>query len=388
MMDQSVTKHHYDFNICPNRKGFGSLKWDKYKGRDVLPLWVADMDFISAPEIIEALQSRLDHGVFGYTIPHKAPTEAVLNYLERDHHYAARGAWLNFLPGLVPALNLCCHAFAQPDESVMTATPVYPPFLSAPDNAQRELIQVPLCLDASDQWTLDIEAMEAAIQPNTRVFILCSPHNPVGRVFSREELTALADFCERHDLILISDEIHCDLVFDESVQHTVTATLNESIAQRTVTLMAPSKTYNLPGLACAFSIIENPQLRARFQKTIRGIITEVNCFGYAGLTAAYNHGEPWRQALLAYLRGNYRMVYEFIETELPEITFRPMEATYLAWFDTSRLGLKDPVGHFEQHGVGLSDGSPFGAPRHLRLNFGCPRATLEEGLKRIKKAVS
>ncbi|NBB79856.1 MAG: putative C-S lyase, partial [Verrucomicrobia bacterium] len=288
-----MIKNHYNFDICPDRKGFGSLKWDKYKGRDILPLWVADMDFTSAPEILEALQGRLDHGVFGYTIPHQAPIEAVLNYLERDHHYTARASWLNFLPGLVPALNLCCHAFAQPDESVMTATPVYPPFLSAPDNAARELIRVPLCLNAHDQWSLDIEAMEAAIQPNTRVFILCSPHNPVGRVFSREELTALADFCERHDLVLISDEIHCDLVFDESVRHTVTATLNESIAQRTVTLMAPSKTYNLPGLACAFSIIENPQLRARFQKTIRGIITEVNCFGYAGLTAAYNDGEPW-----------------------------------------------------------------------------------------------
>ncbi|MFU8848531.1 MAG: MalY/PatB family protein [Opitutales bacterium] len=382
-----MTKLDYNFDSCPDRKGYGSLKWDKYKGQDILPLWVADMDFVAAPEIVASLQARLDHGVFGYTKPFEAPVEAVLNYLERQHNYRARASWLNFLPGLVPAINLCVHAFTKPGESVMTATPVYPPFLSAPDYAERELIKVPLCLDREERWALDFEAMEAAIQPHTRLLILCSPHNPVGRVFSVQELTALADFCERHDLVLVSDEIHCDLVFDESAKHTVTATLNESIARRTVTLMAPSKTYNLPGLACAFSVIEDATLRSQFQKTIRGIITEVNCFGYAGCEAAYNHGEPWRQALLRYLRGNYELVYDFIQSELPQIAFRPMEATYLAWFDVSALGLENPAQFFEQHGVGLSDGTPFDASQHLRLNFGCPRARLEEGLERMKKAV-
>ena len=377
----------YNFDTCPERTGFGSLKWDKYKGRDILPLWVADMDFVTAPEILEALQHRLDHGVFGYTIPHEAPIEAVINYLDRQHGYSAKAAWLNFLPGLVPAINLCCHAFTEPGDSVMTATPVYPPFISAPDYAERELIKVPLCLDSQDRWTLDIDAMEAAIQAHTKIFVLCSPHNPVGRVFSKEELTALADFCERHDLILISDEIHCDLVFDAEAKHTLTATLSEQIADRTVTLMAPSKTYNLPGLACAFSVIENTKLRAQFQKTIRGIITEVNCFGYAGITAAYDHGEPWRQALLTYLRDNYNFIYDFIRREIPEITFRPMESTYLAWLDVSKLGIKDPVRHFEKHGIGLSDGTPFDGHQHLRLNFGCPHSRLEEGLEKIKAAV-
>ena len=379
--------HTYNFDTCPERTGYGSLKWDKYKGRDILPLWVADMDFVTAPEILDALQQRLDHGVFGYTIPHEAPIEAVINYLDRQHGYSARAAWLNFLPGLVPAINLCCHAFTDPGDSVMTATPVYPPFISAPDYAERELIKVPLCLDSEDRWTLDIDAMEAAIQTHTKIFVLCSPHNPVGRVFSKEELTALADFCERHDLILISDEIHCDLVFDAEAKHTLTATLSEQIADRTVTLMAPSKTYNLPGLACAFSVIENTKLRAQFQKTIRGIITEVNCFGYAGITAAYDHGEPWRQALLTYLRNNYNLIYDFIRREIPEITFRPMESTYLAWLDVSKLGIKDPVGHFEKHGVGLTDGTPFDGHQHLRLNFGCPHSRLEEGLEKIKAAL-
>ena len=379
--------HPYNFDTCPERTGYGSLKWDKYKGRDILPLWVADMDFVTAPEILDALQHRLDHGVFGYTIPHEAPIEAVIKYLDRQHGYSAKAAWLNFLPGLVPAINLCCHAFTEPGDSVMTATPVYPPFISAPDYAERELIKVPLCLDSQDRWTLDIDAMEAAIQTHTKIFVLCSPHNPVGRVFSKEELTALADFCERHDLILISDEIHCDLVFDAEAKHTLTATLGEQIAERTVTLMAPSKTYNLPGLACAFSVIENTKLRAQFQKTIRGIITEVNCFGYAGITAAYDHGEPWRQALLTYLRNNYNFIYDFIRREIPEITFRPMESTYLAWLDVSKLGIKDPVRHFEKHGVGLSDGTPFDGHQHLRLNFGCPHSRLEEGLEKIKAAL-
>jgi cystathionine beta-lyase len=379
--------HPYKFDTCPERTGFGSLKWDKYKGRDVLPLWVADMDFVTAPEILEALQQRLDHGVFGYTIPHEAPIEAVINYLDRQHGYSAKASWLNFLPGLVPAINLCCHAFTEPGDSVMTATPVYPPFITAPDYAERELIKVPLCLDGQDRWTLDIDAMEAAIQAHTKIFVLCSPHNPVGRVFSKEELTALADFCERHDLILISDEIHCDLVFDDEAKHTLTASLGEQIADRTVTLMAPSKTYNLPGLACAYSVIENTKLRAQFQKTIRGIITEVNCFGYAGITAAYDHGEPWRQALLKYLKNNYDLIYDFIRKEIPEITFRPMESTYLAWLNVSKLGIKDPVKHFEKHGVGLSDGTPFDGHQHLRLNFGCPHSRLEEGLEKIKAAV-
>ena len=379
--------YQYNFLQCPDRKGFGSLKWEKYQDSSILPMWVADMDFETAPEIVEALQERLSHPIYGYTIPYDGPVDAIVRYLDREHSYPVQKDWLNFLPGLVPAINLCCHAFCEFGESVMTATPVYPPFLSAPEYAKRELISVPLTLDAGDRWTLDFEAMEASIRSNTRLFILCSPHNPVGRVFSRDELDRLSKFVLKHDLILISDEIHCDLVFDDSVQHIVTATLSKELAARTITLMAPSKTYNLPGLACAYSIIENSKLRHQFRSAIRGIITEVNCFGYAGCQAAYDKGGSWRKELLTVLRGNYDLLYQFVQSELPEITFRPMEATYLAWFDVSRLGLKQPLRHFEEHGVGLSDGTPFGGAQHLRLNFGCPRSTLEEGLRRMKAAV-
>ncbi|MFP4166306.1 MAG: MalY/PatB family protein [Opitutales bacterium] len=381
-----MSQQHYDFDHCPDRRGYGSLKWDKYKDRDILPLWVADMDFTSAPEILEGLRERLEHGVFGYTIPYESVQQSVLDYLERRHGYRAHSDWLNFLPGLVPALNICCRAFAGPDDSIMTATPVYAPFLTAPEYAGRDSIKVPLRLE-EERWTLDFDAMEAAVRPDTRIFILCSPHNPVGSVFHREELRRLGEFCERHDLVLVSDEIHCDLVFDARAQHRMAATLDPSIAARTVTLMAPSKTYNLPGLACAFSVIEDSRLRNRFRHTLRGLITEVNCFGYAGCEAAYNHGEPWRQALLAYLKENHELVSSFARENLPGITFRPMQATYLAWFDVSRLGLEKPAAYFEEHGVGLSDGIPFDGPQHLRLNFGCPRSRLLEGLERMEAAV-
>ncbi len=377
----------YNFDTYPDRRGHGSLKWDKYQDRDILPLWVADMDFTSAPEILAAINERLNHGVFGYTIPYKEPIQAILKYLKQRHSYETRASKLDFLPGLVPAINMCCHAFTQAGDSVMTATPVYPPFLTAPDYSKRELITVPLCLNHADQWTFDFDAMEAAIKPNTQMFILCNPHNPVGRVYTREELLRLGDFCEKHDLILISDEIHCDLIFDKSVEHIATATLSKSIAERTITLMAPSKTYNLPGLAFAFSVIENDKLRLQFRKAIRGIITEVNCFGYAAATAAYSHGEPWRQELLNYLRNNYELIRQFIPESIPEIIFRPMESTYLAWFDVSRLELENPVQFFESHKIGLSDGAPFGSPQHVRLNFGCPRDQLLGALETMAKAV-
>ena len=372
----------YNFKDCPPRHQTGSLKWDRYPA-DVLPLWVADMDIETAPEIIEALKKRLDHKVFGYTIPYDSVFDAVIQYLERAHNYSANREWISFLPGLVPAINLCCHAFANKDDSIITATPVYPPFLLAPKFAERELISVPLCLNAEQEWTLDFPAMEKAIQPNTKIFILCNPHNPVGRVYTKSELEQLASFCTRHDLILISDEIHCDLIFDSSVKHHVTATINKELAERTITLMAPSKTYNLPGLACAFSIIENPKLKHQFEKTIRGIITEINCFGYAACEAAYNFGEPWRKALLSHLKGNYKYLKDFLDTKIPQIEFKSMQATYLAWLNVENLKLEKPAQFFETHGVGLSDGTPFGDPKYVRLNFGCSKDRLAEALERM-----
>jgi len=377
----------YDFDTLIDRGGTGSLKWDKYAGRDVLPLWVADMDFRSAPEVIDAINARTQHGVFGYTLPNDEVVDAVLGYLSRVHAYEAKADWLHWLPGVVPALNVVARAYGEPGDAVMTCTPVYPPFLSCAPWQDKELITSHLKL-VEGEWTFDLDDMEAKVTSRTKTFILCNPHNPVGRVFREDELRAVADFCARHDLVLISDEIHCDLLFPGH-EHVMTATLGEDIAARTVTLNAPSKTYNLPGLACSFAVIPDGKLRARFKQAARGFITEVNCYGYAGCAAAYNEGEPWRRALMDYLTGNRDFLYQFVEANLPGITFeQSMQATYLAWMNVAGLkqrGVENPHAYFIERGVGLSPGADFGDSDYLRLNFGCPRATLEKALERMRR---
>lgn len=375
----------FEFDTAPDRQNTGSLKWGKYAGRDVVPLWVADMDFLSPPAVIEALRQRVDHGVFGYTVPYDEVVRAVLAYLSRRHGLEVRPEWLVWLPGLVPALNVACRAFGEPGHEVLTCTPVYPPFLSAPGFSDRKRVTVPLAVEGS-RWVIDWEGLERAVTPETRLFILCHPHNPVGRVWTQEELERLVDFCDEHELVLCSDEIHCDLILDD-VPHVPTLSLGEAAQRRTITLLSPSKTYNLPGLACAYAVIPDDGLRNAFKRAARGIITEVNAFGYAGCAAAYQHGEPWRQELLNYLRGNRDLVYRFAAEHLPGVKLLPMQATYLAWLDVRELDLDQPVKFFEDAGVGLSNGHDFGAPGFVRLNFGCPRARLQEGLERMARAL-
>jgi cysteine-S-conjugate beta-lyase len=376
----------FDFDTAPDRSGTGSLKWDKYAGRDVLPLWVADMDFKSPPAVIEALQSRLNHGVFGYTVPYHEVVDATISYLRNRHGIETHPDWLVWMPGLVPALNIACRTFGEPGSGVIINTPVYPPFLSAPGFSDRRRISVPLaCHDGT--WSIDWNAMDAAITPDTKLFVLCHPHNPVGRIWTRAELEQIIEFCERHNLTLVSDEIHCDLNLNDA-PHIATLTLGERATKRTIAMYSPSKTYNLPGLACAFAVIPDDTLRTAIKRTARGIITEINAFGYAGCAAAYRHGEPWRKELIQYLRKNRDLAYNFVRDNLPGVVMHPMEATYLAWLDVRALKLETPVKFFEDHGVGLSNGIDFGTPGFLRLNFGCPRARLQEGLDRMARAVT
>jgi cystathionine beta-lyase len=388
----------YDFDTPIDRRGTDSQKWQKYAGRDILPLWVADMDFRAPPEIVAALHSRVDHGVFGYARPTDSTIQAVVAEMQTRHGWEIDPSWIVWLPGLVVGLNVTACAFTRPGEAVLCNTPVYPPFMSAPEQQGRAVITVPLALRSrgaaassaqGGRWEIDWDAMERAVTPGTRLFFLCNPHNPVARVFSRAELVQLAQFCLRHDLVLCSDEIHCDLILDDR-EHVPAGTLGDEIARRTVTLMAPSKTYNIPGFATSIAIIPDASLRARFTGAATGIVAEVNCLGYTACEAAYRHGGPWRQALLAYLRGNRDFLLDYVERELPGVRVEaPIEATYLAWLDVTGLGLKDPARHFENHGVGLSDGRFFGAEpgSHLRLNFGCTRATLAGALARMKRSL-
>ena len=381
----------FDFDHVPDRRGTDSQKWQKYAGRDVLPLWVADMDFPSPPAVLEALRLRIDHGVFGYARPVKSTVDAFVDALATRYGWRIEPEWIVWLPGLVVGLNVAVQAFAQPGEQVMCCTPVYPPFLTAPKNSGREALAVPLALNrAEGRWEIDFEALERAVTPRTRIFLLCHPHNPVGRAWRRDELVRLGEFCLRHKLVLCSDEIHCDLVLEPGLPHVPAGLLGPEIVARTITFMAPSKTYNLPGLGTSIAIIPDPALRAKFVRATTGIVAEVNALGYTACEAAYRDSEPWRQALLAYLRGNRDFLKNFLERELPGVRLEaPLEATYLAWLNVGALGLADPVAHFEKHGVGLSDGAFFGVPRggYVRLNLGCPRATLEEALRRMKAAV-
>ena len=382
---------HFDFDTVPSRLGTDSQKWQKYANRDVLPLWVADMDFRSPPAIIDALQRRVADGIFGYARPVKSTVDAVVNALASRYGWSIDPAWIVWLPGLVCGLNVTAQAFAAPGEEVLCLTPVYPPFITAPKNSGRVSVTVPFILNSTAaRWEIDWDALERAVTPRTKLFFLCNPHNPIARVFRRDELVRIADFCARHDLLLCSDEIHCDLILDSALPHLPTAMVAPDHAARTITLMAPSKTYNVPGLGTSFAIIPDSALRARFVRATAGIVAEVTCLGFTACEAAYRDSEPWRQALLATLRSNRDHLFATLEKSLPGVRIEaPIEATYLAWLNVADLGLADPIGHFESHGVGLSDGAFFGAPRsdYVRLNFGCPRATLDEALRRMAAAV-
>jgi cystathionine beta-lyase len=377
----------HDFTTCPDRRGTGSLKWERYPGRDVLPMWVADMDFKSAPEIIAALEERAAHGVFGYTIPPKSTVEAAIAYLADKHGCTATAEQIVWFPGLVPALNVACRAFVQPGEEVLTCTPVYPPFLTAPDFAGVGLRTVEL-VENDGVWDIDFDGLENAVTARTKLFILCNPHNPVGRAFPETTIARLAEFCRRHNLVLISDEIHCDLVLDD-IPHTSGLKFAGPDGPPVVAMFAPSKTFNLAGLACAFLVIPDSATRRTFQRAARGLITEVNAFGYAGCETALRHGWPWRDQLLDVLRANRDHLENFVASSLPGIRTWHVEATYLAWLDARQLALPKAAKFFEDHGVGLSDGVPFGAPQgFLRLNFGCPQTQLDTALNRMAEAVA
>ena len=373
----------FDFERVLDRRGGDSLKWNKYAGRDILPLWVADMDFAAPPAIIGALEKRVAHGCFGYAEPWPSLHAAIVGHLRREYGWRVENEWLVYLPGLVSGLNVACRAA---DGDVLTATPIYPPFLSAPRLAGRQLASAPLRL-AGGRWGWDFAALAAALTPSSRLLLLCHPHNPVGRAWDEGELAAVAAFCKRHGLTVCSDEIHCGLLLDEHRQHLPLAMIDADLAQRSITLMAPSKTWNIPGLGCAFAVIPEASLRRRFTAAMRGIVPHPNVLGLAAMEAAYRDCDDWRAALIRVLRGHRDRVAAVL-ADTPGLAMNHVEATYLAWIDARGLGVADPAAFFEAAGVGLSSGADFGLPGWLRLNFGCPRATLDSALQRIRAACS
>jgi cystathionine beta-lyase len=384
--ENMIKKQIFDFDTPVDRRATDSIKWDLYKGKDIIPLWVADMDFQSPPAILDALHRRIDHGIFGYSHASAELKQTVVSMLADQYDWKIETQWLVWLPGLVTGLNVACRAVGKEGDAVMTAVPVYHPFLSAPGHFQRELITVPL-EESGNRWQFDFNRLEDAITPRTGLFLLCNPHNPVGRVYTKDELSILANICAKHDIIICSDEIHCGLILDEDKTHIPTATLDASIADRTITLMAPSKTFNTPGLGCAFAIISHDELRRQFVRAMAGIVPLVNAMGYEAALSAFRDCSAWHSALLDYLRQNRDIVVQEI-SNTAGLSMAPVEATYLAWIDVREAGLHNPVQFFEDAGVGLQDGKDFGGPGFVRLNFGCPRELLNQALARISKAMA
>ena len=379
----------YDFDTCPNRRGTHSEKWDKYPA-DVLPLWVADMDFISPEPVIRALRERVEHGVFGYPQESSELREVIITRLADRYGWRIQAEDILFLPGVIRGFNLAGHTVAEPGGEVLVQTPVYPPILSAPRYAGMTRCDVPLIRGSDGIYRVDWAAFEAAINDRTRLFLLCNPHNPVGRVFDRAELTRLADICLQHAVTICSDEIHGDLIY-AGQRHIPIASLDPEIARHTITLMAPSKTFNIAGLDCSFAIIQNEELRRRYQHAHHGLVSGVNVFGWTAALAAYREGQEWLTQVLAYLQVNRDIVAEFVQNELPGISLSPLEGTYLAWLDCREAGIEKPYEFFlQQARVALNDGSTFGngGAGFVRLNFGCARTVLVAALERMKVAIS
>ena len=376
----------YDFDEVVDRRNTASEKWDKYRGRDIIPMWVADMDFRAPPAVLEALHRRTEHGVFGYTGASPELNDAVMQTLERDYGWRIDPQWIVWLPGLVTGLNVTCRAVGSEGDEVLTLVPVYPPFLSAPRYSRRGVVRVRLH-EASNCWSIDFERLAAAVTPKTRLFMLCNPHNPVGRVFERHELERIAELGLSRDMVICADEIHCGLVLDPGKRHIPIATLSPEVAQHSITLMAPSKTFNLAGLGCSFAIIPSEALRRRFLEAKAGIVPMVNPYGYLAALTAYAHGEPWRQELIAYLRRNRDLLAASLPQMAGGLSMAPVEGTYLAWIDHRRASLVDPVRFFEAAGVGLQDGRDFDGPGFVRLNFGCRQALLQQAVERMSVAL-
>ncbi|MBN1890730.1 MAG: PatB family C-S lyase [Thermoflexales bacterium] len=380
----------YDFDRLIDRRGSDSVKWHRY-GEDVLPMWVADMDLAAPEPVLRALRERLDHGVFGYPSELPELREIIVDRLQRLYSWSVPAEALLFLPGVVVGFNLACHAVASPGDGVLVQTPVYFPFLEVPRNTGLTLDAMELTRQADGRYEIDFERFERTITDRTRVFILCNPHNPVGRVFRRDELARMAEICSRYKLVICSDEIHCDLLYPPN-RHLPIASLSGEIADRTITLMAPSKTFNIPGLQCSVAIVTDPELREKFKAAHKGLVSWVNVMGQVAAVAAYRDGQPWLDELLRYLEANRDFVHQYVSDSLRGVTANEPGGTYLAWLDCREAGIVGNPHEFflKEAKVAVNDGASFGrgGEGFVRLNFGCPRSTLAEALERMKNALA
>jgi cystathionine beta-lyase len=385
----------YDLDHLPDRRQTESMKWNKYEP-DVLPLWVADMDYPVAEPILQALRSRVEHGIFGYPDVHPKPEavselqEILVERMEKLYNWQVAPEEILFLPGVIVGLNLTCHALATPGGNVLVQTPVYPPFLSTPANAGMKRQDALLRCESDGHYEVDWEAFEAGLSPQTKVFILCNPHNPVGRVFRRDELERMADICLRKGVVVCSDEIHCDLIF-KGHKHIPIASLDKDIAHNTITLMAPTKTFNIAGLQCSLAIVQNKELLQKLEYSKGGLVMWVNMIGMMAALAAYWDGQEWLDQVLEYLESNRGFLCDYVESQMPQLSMAKPEGTYLAWLDCRNAGIQgNPYEFFlKEARVALNDGGTFGegGEGFVRLNFACSREVLSGALERMRTAL-
>lgn len=377
----------YDFDTVLERKNTDSIKWGKYAGTDIIPLWVADMDFPMPPPVYAALMERMQHPSLGYATASDSVVEATVDHLQTSYGWQVDPSWLVWLPGVVCGLSNACRAYCAPGDVAITSSPIYYHFLGVAEPAGAQLVDVPL-VETNNHWHYNLAALEeAAAKPEAKLLMLCSPHNPVGRLFSAEELQAVMAIARRHDLIVVSDEIHDGLVLYSEREFIPTAMASPEDSDRIVTLMSPSKTFNLAGNNCSYAIIPNVNLRKRFTYHAKGAFPPATPLSYVALESAYRDCSAWREQLLDYLRENLQLLQTCIN-KFPSLRMPPLEATYLAWIDISALRLNDAPAWFEQQArIGLSPGGEFGDSNYVRINFACPRSTLAEALRRFEQAV-
>lgn len=373
----------YNFDEVINRTQTDSVKWSRYGDKDVIPLWVADMDFKAAPPILDALDKVTKEGVIGYWKVPDELVEVALKRLEERHNWKVSKEWLVWLPGMVPGLTLTCMCVGEDDDEVITTVPVYGPFMKAPLAARKKLVKVPL-KEENNRWTFDFEAIKAAITPRTKVFMLCNPYNPGGTVFTKDELQTLLDICVANNIVICADEIHCDLILDETKKHISIATLSPEAAKHTVTLIAPSKTFNIAGLGCSLAVIPDDELRAKYANMRYILEPMVSAYAYQAALAAYRDGDEWHEQLLAYLRKNHEYILKEMNA-FKGFKMLPLEATYLAWIDVREAGIENLAEKLEEAGVGISEGEMFfDGKGFIRLNFGTQMSQLVEAVRRMK----
>ena len=377
-----------DFDQVISRRNSDSIKWSRYP-EDVLPLWVADMDFPSPPEVSAAIEERTAHPFFGYAGEDKPLIETICEWVLHRHGWKIQPDWILLMPGVVTGMNWTTQTFLKPDDFLCFHTPVYPPFFHISEYADTGSIEIPMIVH-DNQYQIDFEKFEKSLNPSVKLFMLCNPHNPVGRVYSRKELERINEICIKNGILVCSDEIHSDLIFSGN-RHIPLAAISESAAQNTITLMAPSKTFNIPGLHFSFAVIPNQRHRELMEASRKGVIGCPSMLANEAARAVYSHSAEWLDQLLIYLERNREFLIDFIKTNLPDIKMVQPEGTYLAWLDCRSLELlPDPYNFFlNKAKVALNDGQAFGenGKGFVRLNFGCPRATLTDALVRMVDAI-